>query len=659
MSSEGDIAYKHLIAHLKSHLDAGDGSAFTPATAKVILSDKQLKFCSCSKHHLDEYHQTRLFTNHELAKHLKPSNPATQAVGEGENWAKANIFIHKTLNTLDPSHASFEPVLGGRRARYFDYYTNRNVSLSAFAAYDSLLDQLISLPADDGDEKATTLWFLVTYFDPLIFRGDNRTFSKNIKVVRDCINQRVEKLLNGDIEELWTSMLGRADTSLRPLAQTPKEKRVADLMEKGRFSDAANEAASDLERPLMDDEAIRAFKDSVIPPSLQHRTYDDSAQPRRDREEPTIDPSLFTFTPDSDDAQDPDIRRLSTLISLIKKGKGAGFLGDTLDFYKVMARTGDTLPNLLELIRRILRGQLPVQMRPAFNLLAGSLFVKPDTMPKAYRPIGCPSALNRLVGKFFCSITRDAISKLMLKANQFAVGVKGGMMLLLASLQLLLQQHVDLDEDFDQEDGRVPSRRALFSLDLTSMFNLCNLDVFFAWADEEPILKPFIPFLETKYKFASTYILKKDDGTFVSVTQPDGCAQGCPLAPLIASCCLLILIAKFLQGNLAPNVSPPTEDSVNSVTHFADNPSTTPVSIGASRDLPMQVVLALSSVRKATEGYSISFLITHAHLEKMWKHKLIDFIIHFMEEVDKEISAMKIAINARARIVASEFMKKF
>ena len=63
--------------------------------------------------------------------------------------------------------------------------------------------------------------------------------------------------------------------------------------------------------------------------------------------------------------------------------------------------------------------------------------------------------------------------------------------------------------------------------------------------------------------------------------------------------------------------------------------------------------------RKPTEGYSISFLITHVHLERMWKHKLIDFIIHFMEEVDKEISGMKIAINARARIVASEFMKKF
>eukprot|EP01039_Chlorochromonas_danica_P002393 gene2391-2625_t len=63
--------------------------------------------------------------------------------------------------------------------------------------------------------------------------------------------------------------------------------------------------------------------------------------------------------------------------------------------------------------------------------------------------------------------------------------------------------------------------------------------------------------------------------------------------------------------------------------------------------------------RKAVEGYDMSFLITHTHLEKMWKHKLVDFIVQFMEEIDKEISAMKIAINARARIVATEFMKQF
>jgi len=63
--------------------------------------------------------------------------------------------------------------------------------------------------------------------------------------------------------------------------------------------------------------------------------------------------------------------------------------------------------------------------------------------------------------------------------------------------------------------------------------------------------------------------------------------------------------------------------------------------------------------RKAVEGYDISFLITNFHTEQMYKHKLVDFIIHFMEEIDKEISEMKLAVNSRARISAEEFLKRF
>lgn len=54
----------------------------------------------------------------------------------------------------------------------------------------------------------------------------------------------------------------------------------------------------------------------------------------------------------------------------------------------------------------------------------------------------------------------------------------------------------------------------------------------------------------------------------------------------------------------------------------------------------------------------MSFLVTNFHTESMIKIKLIDFIIAFMEDVDKEISEMKISINARARIVAEEFLKQ-
>ena len=76
------------------------------------------------------------------------------------------------------------------------------------------------------------------------------------------------------------------------------------------------------------------------------------------------------------------------------------------------------------------------------------------------------------------------------------------------------------------------------------------------------------------------------------------------------------------------------------------------------------------------QGFDISFLITNAHTESMLKHKIVDFIIQcvtlqlgchkfwnlsdqifrFMEDVDREISEMKLSLNARARIVAESYL---
>ena len=66
-----------------------------------------------------------------------------------------------------------------------------------------------------------------------------------------------------------------------------------------------------------------------------------------------------------------------------------------------------------------------------------------------------------------------------------------------------------------------------------------------------------------------------------------------------------------------------------------------------------------SAVAVVLQGYDISFLITNFHTEQMYKHKLVDFIISFMEEIDKEISEMKLAVNSRARVSAEEFLKRF
>uniref|UniRef100_A0A672TW83 Uncharacterized protein n=1 Tax=Strigops habroptila TaxID=2489341 RepID=A0A672TW83_STRHB len=53
--------------------------------------------------------------------------------------------------------------------------------------------------------------------------------------------------------------------------------------------------------------------------------------------------------------------------------------------------------------------------------------------------------------------------------------------------------------------------------------------------------------------------------------------------------------------------------------------------------------------RQQVDGYCPGFSCN--------KHKLGDFVIHFMEEIDKEISEMKLSVNARARIMAEELLK--
>jgi actin related protein 2/3 complex subunit 4 len=67
---------------------------------------------------------------------------------------------------------------------------------------------------------------------------------------------------------------------------------------------------------------------------------------------------------------------------------------------------------------------------------------------------------------------------------------------------------------------------------------------------------------------------------------------------------------------------------------------------------------AVSDSEDQQQGYDISFLITNFITEQLLKHKLVDFIIEFMEEVDKEISEMKLSLNARARIVAESYLQQ-
>ncbi|EFA77917.1 actin related protein 2/3 complex [Heterostelium album PN500] len=105
------------------------------------------------------------------------------------------------------------------------------------------------------------------------------------------------------------------------------------------------------------------------------------------------------------------------------------------------------------------------------------------------------------------------------------------------------------------------------------------------------------------------------------------------------------------------------ESSINSVR----------ISVSIKKSDEVEVILAKKFVRflvqraenfiilrrKPVEGYDISFLVTNFHTESMFKHKLVDFIIQFLEDIDREVSDLKITLNSRARIVASEYLKEY
>mmetsp|Transcript_908 Transcript_908/g.3290 ORF Transcript_908/g.3290 Transcript_908/m.3290 type:complete len:170 (+) Transcript_908:194-703(+) len=74
----------------------------------------------------------------------------------------------------------------------------------------------------------------------------------------------------------------------------------------------------------------------------------------------------------------------------------------------------------------------------------------------------------------------------------------------------------------------------------------------------------------------------------------------------------------------------------------------------------MQRAEAFQVMRRVpVEGYDVSFLVTHVHCEQMVRARLVDFIVQFMESIDKEINSQKLAVNERGRAVGAEFLKQF
>lgn len=62
--------------------------------------------------------------------------------------------------------------------------------------------------------------------------------------------------------------------------------------------------------------------------------------------------------------------------------------------------------------------------------------------------------------------------------------------------------------------------------------------------------------------------------------------------------------------------------------------------------------------KKAKDDYDISFLITNFHLENYKKEEIIDYIVDFIKDLEKEINEMKLIVNSQCRVASTYFMEQ-
>jgi actin related protein 2/3 complex subunit 4 len=62
--------------------------------------------------------------------------------------------------------------------------------------------------------------------------------------------------------------------------------------------------------------------------------------------------------------------------------------------------------------------------------------------------------------------------------------------------------------------------------------------------------------------------------------------------------------------------------------------------------------------KKPKDGFDVSFLITNYHLENYKKEDIIDFIVEFIQDIEKEINDMKLIVNSQCRVSSTFFMEQ-
>jgi hypothetical protein len=358
-------------------------------------------------------------------------------------------------------------------------------------------------------------------FEQLILFPINAATTDPKKGLNSIIHERLRKFKQGKIRELYEEAHLIQSKTPKQQAENPvsiqkSAQLAADL---DNFKTANARVTKHAPVALINNDNLHVLQ-GLHPPSLQRgcikaRTNTRSGGTKR----------KFKATP----------AQIVQTLSHLNRGKATGINCDSLDLYINAARRLNLNNNqdyikaqaLAGFFNKVINGDVPHEFETFIRqTYLVALEKDPDDKTKL-RPLGVPSAIRRISGILILKEYAPTFAEYLLPYN-YAIGVNGGIDLVIKSIQLAVDRYIIEPEN----NGDLPSR-ALVSLDIRNMFNAVSRERL------REIISQKFPTLEAYsdliYDGNGETFVRLENGEWTVIPVEEGFSQGCPASPVFAA----------------------------------------------------------------------------------------------------------------------------